>query len=714
MNQDEIRQALIEAFFEYETLKKRRRLKALEKALRGTVMATVISSTGITIASSERENSAQEMVVAMVSSQNPIKGTQQTQLFKGAVHFASGQHVLTEKNKDQLLTVINTIPKNAVITVMGHTDAIGDHAYNNKLGMRRAESVANFLSKQGIKINGVGNQLAENNQMGWSEQRVDLILYLGSATDQAETTIASETTSPPETESLTKDASSPQIAARHRITQAAAVLPEAANLPEIAVAPETASELPKPAETETSQQQASATNTAPPTVTSTATEQTQLIKGAIRFAFDKHVLTAEHQAKLLAVINELPQNAEVTIMGHTDATGDPAYNNKLGMKRAEAVANFLREHGIKINGVGNQLAENNKTGWTEQRVDLNIYLASTTDQAEPTIVSETTSPHEIKSMPVAATSQEITSADAPEPASELPKTAETETSQQQVSAANTAPPIETSAAPEQPQLIKGAIRFAFDKHVLTAEHQAKLLAVINTLPKNAEVSVIGHTDGLGIRAYNEKLGINRANAVANYLKKHGIKVKDISNHLADDNKISWQERRVDLIVYELTTIVTQELPQTVNREPQPHADIGLTNKPGKAVTKQQQQVFGVVHFGFNQHTLVKVHQERLLEFLRQIPKDSQLTIIGRTDPSGNDTYNMLLGLKRANSVANYLSHLGIKVNKIGSKISRNMPTGWHARRVDILVESNNEMKPIRFSQPFEHKATQPMKKRYSN
>jgi outer membrane protein OmpA-like peptidoglycan-associated protein len=707
MNQDEIRQALFDAFFEYETLKRRRRLKALEKALRGTVMATAISSTGFSIANSERDNSTKELVVAMMSSQNPINGTQQTQIFKGAIHFESGQHILTETKKDQLLTVINNIPKNAEVTVMGHTDAAGDQAYNNKLGMLRAESVADFLKEHGIKINGVGNQLAENNKTGWSEQRVDLIMNLAATSDQAKPTTTAETASPPEPKSLAENTSSPEITPRQRISQAPAVLPEASRLPEMATLAQIAPEMPKPAETQATQQQVSVANTAPSTVTSTATQQTKFFEGAVHFSSGQHVLTEKDKDKLLKVINTIPKNAMVTVMGHTDSAGDQADNNKLGMLRALAVADFLSGQGIKINGIGNQLAENNKTGWKEQRVDLSIYLAATTDQVKPITVAETTSPPETKSLPEAAASPEIAVAAAPEPASEMPKPTETKTPQQQVSATNTAPPSTVAyEVPEQSKLIKGAVRFAFDKHVLTAEHQAKLLSVINRLPQNAEISVIGRTDALGVRAYNEILGTNRAVAVANFLKQHGIKVNSISSQVADNNKTGWRERRVDLIVNEVTKATAQELPQTVNAEPKLEADSGLSNEPDKAAMKQRRQVFGVVHFGFNQHALLKAHRERLVEFLKQIPKDAQLTIIGRTDPSGDDAYNMLLGLKRANNVANYLSQQGLKVKKIGSKVSRNMPTAWHARRVDILIESNTEIKPIHLSQPFEHKTVQ--------
>jgi outer membrane protein OmpA-like peptidoglycan-associated protein len=596
MNPDELKEAIFDALYEYEVHKKKRRLKAVEKALRGTVMATVVGSAGFSLASSERDNPPQEMVVAMLSTQNSATETQQTQVFEGAVHFDSGQHALTETKKNQLLSVINTISKNAVVTVMGHTDAAGDNAHNHKLGMRRAQAVAGFLSDHGIKVNGVGNQLAENNKMGWSEQRVDLIINPAPATNPVDP--ASAPKAPPAPEINTQPES--------------ATLAKAETKPEVTPQPEAAVPSPELAKSET--------NAPPQTVAGLA-----------------HV----------EPISEVTPQPEVA---------------------ASSPATVVPETKTPPQAAG---------------------LA----QAEPT--------PELTSQPKTPARSRV--APLPDTMTDVLKPTGTAVPQQQASVADTALPAQTPSATLETQLIKGAVHFAFDKHVLTQEHQAKLLAVIKQLPQNAEISVIGRTDTIGVRAYNEQLGINRAVAVANFLKQHGVKIASVYNQFADNNQMGWRERRVDLQVNEITPAATQALAQTETSSPVPGTDNALAGKPGEAAAKQRRQVVGLVHFGFNKHTLVKAHHERLLEFLKLIPKDAQLTIVGRTDSYGTDAYNKQLGLDRAKNVANYLSHLGINVKKIGSKVAKNRSTGWQARRVDVLIESSSDINPIQLSQPVEHK-----------
>ena len=49
------------------------------------------------------------------------------------------------------------------ITVIGHTDSVGDEAYNQGLSEQRAQSVASYLRSQGV----VGQRF---NVMGYGEQ----------------------------------------------------------------------------------------------------------------------------------------------------------------------------------------------------------------------------------------------------------------------------------------------------------------------------------------------------------------------------------------------------------------------------------------------------------------------------------------------------------------------------------------------------------------
>jgi OOP family OmpA-OmpF porin len=71
------------------------------------------------------------------------------------------------------------------------------------------------------------------------------------------------------------------------------------------------------------------------------------------FDFDKSVLKADGKAKLDDLAGKVKAiNLEVIIaVGHTDSTGSDAYNQKLSVKRADAVKAYLITKGIEKNRV---------------------------------------------------------------------------------------------------------------------------------------------------------------------------------------------------------------------------------------------------------------------------------------------------------------------------------------------------------------------------
>jgi len=71
------------------------------------------------------------------------------------------------------------------------------------------------------------------------------------------------------------------------------------------------------------------------------------------FDFDKAVLKPEGKAKLDEVVTKLDSiNLEVIIaVGHTDSVGSDSYNEKLSVRRAEAVKAYLVGKGIEKNRV---------------------------------------------------------------------------------------------------------------------------------------------------------------------------------------------------------------------------------------------------------------------------------------------------------------------------------------------------------------------------
>jgi len=90
----------------------------------------------------------------------------------------------------------------------------------------------------------------------------------------------------------------------------------------------------------------------PPVVVAPVSEKVTFAADAF-FDFDKAVLKPEGKAKLDDLVGKMGGiNLEVIIaVGHTDAIGGDSYNQKLSVKRSEAVKSYLVSKGVEKNRV---------------------------------------------------------------------------------------------------------------------------------------------------------------------------------------------------------------------------------------------------------------------------------------------------------------------------------------------------------------------------
>jgi outer membrane protein OmpA-like peptidoglycan-associated protein len=114
-------------------------------------------------------------------------------------------------------------------------------------------------------------------------------------------------------------------------------------------------------------------------------------------------------------------------------------------------------------------------------------------------------------------------------------------------------------AAQPPLPVSFMLYFKTGGTALTDESQALIPAILETAGKHpaADVSVIGHTDTVGNAEANERLGLQRAEAVAELIKKAGLQVQDLTiashgekNPLipTPDNTAEPKNRRVEITV----------------------------------------------------------------------------------------------------------------------------------------------------------------------
>jgi OOP family OmpA-OmpF porin len=127
-----------------------------------------------------------------------------------------------------------------------------------------------------------------------------------------------------------------------------------------------------------------------------------------------------------------------------------------------------------------------------------------------------------------------------------------------VAAAQPAPAPVAACMPNVETIeIQSEALFDFDKAVIKGKSNQALDEAIGKMKNHGDVEFIlvtGHTDRIGLDAYNQKLSERRANAVKEYLSTHGIdgariksQGKGKSEPVVDCNGVKGRDRLIDCL-----------------------------------------------------------------------------------------------------------------------------------------------------------------------
>ncbi|MEP6538284.1 MAG: OmpA family protein [Bryobacteraceae bacterium] len=92
------------------------------------------------------------------------------------------------------------------------------------------------------------------------------------------------------------------------------------------------------------------------------------------FDESSEVLVPQSQAQLPAILNTIRErhSTAISLIGHTDSTGDPQSNYRLGLRRAQGVAANLRDRGVESSNV-----------FVESHGDADLIIKTARGVAEP-------------------------------------------------------------------------------------------------------------------------------------------------------------------------------------------------------------------------------------------------------------------------------------------------------------------------------------------
>jgi outer membrane protein OmpA-like peptidoglycan-associated protein len=113
------------------------------------------------------------------------------------------------------------------------------------------------------------------------------------------------------------------------------------------------------------------------------------IPSNVTFATDSYQINSQLYPTLNELATQMNQNPQVVaqIRGYTDSTGSAAHNQTLSVNRAQSVATYLTQHGVRPErldaqgfGASNPIGDNNTAAGREQNRRVEIYLRATAQQ----------------------------------------------------------------------------------------------------------------------------------------------------------------------------------------------------------------------------------------------------------------------------------------------------------------------------------------------
>lgn len=116
------------------------------------------------------------------------------------------------------------------------------------------------------------------------------------------------------------------------------------------------------------------------------------IPSSVTFDTNSYAIKPSFAPVLDQVAQTLQQNPEVIaqVVGHTDSTGQPAYNQTLSVNRAQSVVNYLSQRGVapqrlSAEGRGDTqpIADNSTEAGRAQNRRVEIYLRATAQHQGP-------------------------------------------------------------------------------------------------------------------------------------------------------------------------------------------------------------------------------------------------------------------------------------------------------------------------------------------